>query len=530
MPVVRRKGKKFSKETSSQPTRFSKRKPKLVSANKVAASIRLLAFSDWRAQRIGDIIKFLHGIQKPIDFILYGGDDIRRFEQDGINYFSRLSEYARSKRVLAVIGNDDTYIQKRVLSAKGVHDLYDQSLVYKNFAFIGLEASTSRPALFRHEEEDFQKHLKRQSRAVAGKKLVVLSHAPPYGILDRGIRYSRDDEFTTHIGTTALTSFIETNPVCIVICGHCHSQGGLTSKFGNTTIANVSSHDNPGAKGNFAIIELTSDGVASVEWHDTHEILGKDSLTQLYGVGRVRADKLVKCGINNIKHLAQCRNLDELARSTKFGEKHLRLLQLRAKSMLNNQSYQLAPFALHCDKAIFFDIETDIGGNRVWLIGYEVDGQFFQLYADSWEEERDILEMFLKVLEENLEHALVSFSGTNFDLRVLLKASQRFGLDKNLLLSRHHIDLSSLLRKCFIFPNQRFALKKLGSFLGYEFKHSELDGLQVALNYHRHVEKGKPLDHIMLEYNEDDVKVIPYIINEIRNRRFKINERARKLI
>ena len=119
MPVVRRKGKKFSKETSSQPTRFSKRKPKLVSANKVAASIRLLAFSDWRAQRIGDIIKFLHGIQKPIDFILYGGDDIRRFEQDGINYFSRLSEYARSKRVLAVIGNDDTYIQKRVLSAKG---------------------------------------------------------------------------------------------------------------------------------------------------------------------------------------------------------------------------------------------------------------------------------------------------------------------------------------------------------------------------------------------------------------------------
>jgi len=515
MPVFRR---------ARVPTRFSKKKPKLVSPNKVADSIRLLAFSDWRVQRIGDIFTFLKGIQRPVDFILYAGDDIHRFEHDGINYFTKLSDYARFKRVLAVIGNDDTYIQKRVLSAKGVHDLYDQSLVYKNFAFVGLEASTSRPALFRHEEEDFQKHLKRQSRAVAGKKLVVLSHAPPYGILDRGIRFAREDEFTSHIGTTALTSFIENNPVCIVVCGHCHSQGGLTSKLGNTTIANVSSHDNRGAKGNFAVIELTSDGVVNVEWHDTHEIFGKDSLTNIYGVGRIRADKLVKSGVSSIKQLVQCRNLPELAYLTKFSEKHLRLLQLKAKAMLNNESYQVAPFVLHCDKSIFFDIETDIGGNRVWLIGYEIDGQFFQLYADSWEEERSILEMFLKVLGNNPEHVLVSFSGTNFDLRVLLKALQRYGLDKNLLLSRHHVDLSSLLRRCFIFPNQRFALKELGAFLGYEFKHSELDGLQVALSYHRHVEEGKPLDNIMLEYNEDDVKVIPYMIDEIRNRRFQIEK------
>jgi len=232
----------------------------------------------------------------------------------------------------------------------------------------------------------------------------------------------------------------------------------------------------------------------------------------------------VKNGVSSIKQLVQCRNLPELAYLTKFSEKHLRLLQLKAKAMLNNESYQVAPFVLHCDKSIFFDIETDIGGNRVWLIGYEIDGQFFQLYADSWEEERSILEMFLKVLGNNPEHVLVSFSGTNFDLRVLLKALQRYGLDKNLLLSRHHVDLSSLLRRCFIFPNQRFALKELGAFLGYEFKHSELDGLQVALSYHRHVEEGKPLDNIMLEYNEDDVKVIPYMIDEIRNRRFQIEK------
>lgn len=492
---------------------FSKKKPKLVLPNKVTNSIRILAFSDWRVQKISDIFDFIQNIE-PVDFVLYAGDDIGRFEKRRSNYFSELADYTKSKQVLAVIGNDDSYPQKSILKAKGVHDLYNQSFIYKNFAFIGLEASTSGPALFKHEEEHFKEQLKHQFNQVQGKRLIVLSHTPPFGILDRGIRFAESDQFTHHIGSTALERFIRAKPVDLVICGHCHSQGGITEKLGNTVIANVSSHDNRSAKGKFAVVELEKNGTVDIRWHDSHELLGKHSLMQIYGIGPMKTEKLVESGIRTIEQLIDCEDLTRLSNSSEFSVKHLRLLQLRGKSMLRNEIYQIAPFNINQKKAIFFDIETDIACKRVWLIGLQMDDHFVQLYADNWEKEKEILFRFTQILAKYPNRTLISFSGTNFDYRVTLAAMLRHGMNTNYLSSHSHIDLCTLLRRCYIFPNQRFALKDLGSFLEYPFKNSDLDGLAVALAYHKQVEEGKPLDNRIFEYNQDDVKVLPFLISK----------------
>jgi len=499
---------------ASAPIKFSKKKAKTVSPNVVADSIRILAFSDWRAQTISDIFRFVQSIQ-PVDFILYGGDDIGRFEEEERNYFSELSTYTRSKQVLAVIGNDDLYLQKRVLRAKAVHDLYDRSYVYKNFVFIGLEASTSGPAAFRHEEEDFKAHLKQQAKNLRDKRLAILSHAPPFGILDRGIRFAELDEFTHHIGSTALTHFIENNLVDLVVCGHCHSHGGMIEKVGSATIVNVSSHDSPGSKGIFAVIELTRDGTVDVEWHDTAELLERESLMRIHGIGPIYAEKLANCGVKTVTQLVECEDLAGLACASSFSEGHLRLLQLKAKSILRNEIYQIAPFEVDCGKVIFFDIETDIACKRVWLIGLQIDGQFIQFYADSWQQEKDILEEFAEILRNHPDYTLVSFSATNFDYRITFEAMHRHGMNTELLSSHPHIDICLRLRRSFIFPNQSFALKDLGSFLEYPFKYPDLNGFAVALEYHRHIEDGKPLDPKILEYNEDDVKVIPFLLSKV---------------
>jgi len=496
-----------------RPVRFSKRRAKTVLPDDFADSIRVLAFSDWRVQDIGDVFRFVQSIE-PVDFILYGGDDLGRFEEEGFNYFSELASHTKSNQVLAVIGNDDLYQQKRVLKAKDVHDLYSQSYIFKNFAFIGLEASTSGPALFKHKEEHFKEHLTRQFKQVRGRRLVILSHTPPYGVLDRGIRFAEKDEFTRHIGSTSLRHFTETKPVDLIICGHCHSQGGNTEKLGDTTIVNVSSHDNRGAKGRFAVISLANDGTIDIEWHDTHEIIDTDSLRQIYGIGPIKAEKLVNSGVRTISEFVNCKDLAKLSLSSELSEKYLGLLQLRGKSLLENKVYQVAPFSIDQKKAIFFDIETDITRKRVWLIGLQIDGKFNQLYADNWKQEKRILVEFSKILADNPDYTLISFSGTNFDYRITLGAMQRHGMKTDHLESHSHIDLSTLLRRCFIFPNQRFALKDLGSYLKYPFRNPDLDGLAVALAYHRHAEEGKPLSNRILKYNEDDVKVLPFLISK----------------
>lgn len=238
---------------------------------------------------------------------------------------------------------------------------------------------------------------------------------------------------------------------------------------------------------------------------------------QIHGIGPVYAEKFMKCGINSVTQLAECEDLTELARVSAFSEGNLRLLQLKAKSMLENEIYQIAPFGFDCNNVLFFDIETDIACERVWLIGLQIDGQFIRFYADNWEQEKDILEKFTEILRKNPDHTLVSFSGTNFDHRVILDAMQRHGMNTDVFSSRSHIDLCILLRRCFIFPSQSFALKNLGSFLGYPFKCPDLDGFTVALRYHAHVEEGKPLDPEILKYNEDDVKVIPFLISKVHS-------------
>jgi uncharacterized protein YprB with RNaseH-like and TPR domain len=46
----------------------------------------------------------------------------------------------------------------------------------------------------------------------------------------------------------------------------------------------------------------------------------------------------------------------------------------------------------------------------------------------------------------------------------------------------------------------------------------------VALGYHRHVEENEPLDPKILEYNEDDVKVLPHMIDKLTSGKFSINK------
>jgi hypothetical protein len=109
---------------------FSRKKPKEIVSDEIVDSIRILAFSDWRVQKIDDVFTFIQNVE-PVDFVFYAGDDIGRFEEEGLNAFTELAKYTKSNLVLAVIGNDDFAVQKRVLKAKSVLDLYDRSCIFK---------------------------------------------------------------------------------------------------------------------------------------------------------------------------------------------------------------------------------------------------------------------------------------------------------------------------------------------------------------------------------------------------------------
>lgn len=61
---------------------------------------------------------------------------------------------------------------------------------------------------------------------------VLISHSPPYGILDVSARGQ-------HLGSRAVRKMIEKKIPRLVVCGHIHESGGKMEKLGKTTVANA---------------------------------------------------------------------------------------------------------------------------------------------------------------------------------------------------------------------------------------------------------------------------------------------------
>ncbi len=477
--------------------------------------MRLMCFSDWRVQPIEGIYRFLGTLDPKPDVILYAGDDIHRFQRDGINHFSELARFSNQHYTLAVAGNDDDELFKAVFRAEYVHDLHESPVAIGDFAFLGSEGSTSGPAVIKHTEEEVKNQLCEQLNAVKGKTIIVLSHAPPYGTLDLGIRFANPQAGVAHIGSKALRDFIQKTQPALVVCGHSHSQGRQVSYSGRTTVLNIASHDSPGSTGNFAVVDIEPKAGSSVRFYNTEDLIPADSLLNVHGVGPSFNSALSEVGIKTIDQLLEAPDIYKIADASGVPFATVNRIKAKAKALKEDKPFKLRDFEPVVGNVIFFDIETDVACERVWTIGAYSRNEFTRFYADNWQEEQSMLRDFLEYLKLNPHSVLVSFSGTNFDRNVLEKALRRLQLDYKSFLSCRHVDLASQIKECFIFPNQSYALKDLAAHLGYKFKYPDLDGFLVALEYQRHVIDGIPLNQMLLEYNEDDVKSLPFMINHL---------------
>lgn len=111
---------------------------------------------------------------------------------------------------------------------------------------------------------------------------------------------------------------------------------------------------------------------------------------------------------------------------------------------------------------------------------------------------------------------------------MIQKALKRHKLDVSLLTAHKHIDIFILIRRSFIFPLSKYKLKILGRYLGYPFRHIGIDGFYVAMEYQNHIDTGKPFNQDYIEYNDDDVKALPYIISSLQSNKDIIQVKFRK--
>ncbi|MCY3412272.1 MAG: ribonuclease H-like domain-containing protein [Candidatus Heimdallarchaeota archaeon] len=175
------------------------------------------------------------------------------------------------------------------------------------------------------------------------------------------------------------------------------------------------------------------------------------------------------------------------------------------------------------DDCIFLDIETAVDGGNIWLIGVVFQQQFDYFYAKSWDEEREMMLGFHEYLLAHPSKALIYYSRTNFDIRMIWNAAKRLKLYHmlNSLSNRPWIDYCIILGRSYDSPIRSYALKPLATHLGYMFMHGSLDGLEVATRYTNLVKKlGKVAEfevQDLIEYNEDDVMSLIYLYRHFKD-------------
>jgi predicted RecB family nuclease len=218
----------------------------------------------------------------------------------------------------------------------------------------------------------------------------------------------------------------------------------------------------------------------------------------LHGVGIAYTWKLALCNIQTIGELLEHNDINELSETSGISNKVLGKIQLKARSIVNNEVIQLEPFQMPNKEYIYLDIETVPKWNKVWLIGLLVGDEFIQLYAKDYDDEKRILSEFNEIIGNHRDHFLVTWTG--FDTRILKNRMDFHGLPISVLNMLGHVDLNLKIWRCFIFPTRGYGLKTIGSYLGYPFRNPK--------NY---IERGDALDSRVFIYNEDDVKALPFI-------------------
>ncbi|WP_406657271.1 metallophosphoesterase [Methanolobus sp. ZRKC2] len=149
------------------------------------------------------------------------------------------------QKVMAVPGNCDPEPINDVLDSSIAVNLHNHSITYEGITFIGVGGSNPTPFCtpFEIEECNIEKNLDESMAEFkeSGNPVVMLTHAPPYGVLDK--------VGDVHVGCRSIADYL--GQVDLIVCGHIHEAKGVEMSNGTVVV-------NPGmvANGFAALIEL----------------------------------------------------------------------------------------------------------------------------------------------------------------------------------------------------------------------------------------------------------------------------------
>jgi Icc-related predicted phosphoesterase len=179
-------------------------------------------------QDVAAIIKIPEGriIEEPL------GPEERSFKRSTATPYGRLVRQALVVQG-SMIRNLLQSLSRPVLFVRGNHDVIDwpskgnlvnlnqRSFKYFGYAFVGYEYTE-----FERDQDQQTRDLLDLEKMMKGE-VILVTHAPPYGIMDKVDFDDEQGRSVMHVGSKALRDLTERRPVKLHLFGHVHSTFGI---------------------------------------------------------------------------------------------------------------------------------------------------------------------------------------------------------------------------------------------------------------------------------------------------------------
>ena len=424
----------------------------------------------------------------------------------------------------AILGNDDDPIYKALLNRDSVFDIHGTPMRVNGFTIIGQEGSSLSDGrgLGRliYTEDEIERHLCASLQTANGLPIILVSHTPPYKLLDRSQRFVQD-----HIGSPAVRRFIAEHKPLLVFCGHVHSHGGCEARVGATTVINLASHDSMNSPGRVCMVDISEELKITTKWflvlHDRvldysarHLEEGEtlNSVLNIHGVGYETAQRLELYDIRTVEDVGVA-GVEKLY-ACGIGKVTAQRMIKSAEALRSRKTVQLSALVIPKGPLMFVDIETDLAQSYIWLISVFVEGKqgsFRQFYAKTPAGEKGVLCSFLSYCKRFRGCAICYYSGSGFDERVIKNQIAAHKLDGSAL--SNWFDLCLAIKRSATLPTGSFALKVVSDYFGYTYRHLGMDGRGAASEYMHSIDRrDEATTKKLLEYAEDDVMSMHHII------------------
>ena len=260
------------------------------------------------------------------------------------------------------------------------------------------------------------------------------------------------------------------------------------------------------------------------EWpwktYNNEEAIRRMDVSLVSGVGPSFKKNLLETGICNIEELTKT-TIANLVRIKGIGEKTARKFSLNSKALISGKHICIGTCEFPEKRIeIFLDLEgtgEQMGDEELVTIDYligvltreEKKEEYISFIANNLDEEEEMFKRFINWLKT--KNDFIIYHWHHYERTHLERLAERHGLldEARGKLFGNLRDLHRDSVSCFAFPTYSNSLKDVAKYMGYKWRHADVDALESIALYFQYVEdpdKNKGNIQKVIDYNEDDCR------------------------